>query len=108
MLEGALYLVSCFWLGVIHAATRGPSQTVSAAYLVGTRGRPSDAIALGIFVTLAHTSGIAVFALLATLGSTVLSQKAESYLALAMALLIVGIGLSMLLGQWHTRHQHEH
>jgi nickel/cobalt exporter len=108
MLEGALYLFSSFWLGAIHAATPGHGKTVSAAYLVGTRGRPADAVALGIFVTLAHTSGIAVFALLATLGSTVLSQRAESYLALAMALLIVGIGLWMLVSQWHERHRHAH
>jgi nickel/cobalt exporter len=108
MLEGALYLVSSFWLGALHAATPGHGKTVSAAYLVGTRGRPADAIALGIFVTLAHTSGIAVFAVLVTLGSTVLSQRAESYLALAMALLMLGIGLWMLAGQWHGRHEHSH
>ena len=108
MLEGALYLLSSFWLGVVHAATPGHGKTVSAAYLVGSRGRPSDALALGIFVTLAHTSGIAAFALLATLGSTVLSQRAEGYLALAMALLIVGIGLSMLVTQWHGRGEPAH
>ena len=64
MLDGALYLVSSFWLGAVHAATPGHGKTVSAAYLVGTRGRPSDALALGIFVTLSHTSVIIAFALL--------------------------------------------
>jgi nickel/cobalt exporter len=106
MLEGALYLVSSFWLGAVHAATPGHGKTVSAAYLVGARGRPADAVALGIFVTLAHTSGIAIFGVLATLGSTALSQRSESYLSLAMAVLIFGIGLWMLGSQWHQRHQH--
>lgn len=91
MLEGALYLFSSFWLGALHAATPGHGKTISAAYLVGTRGRPADALALGIFVTLAHTSGIA-----------------ESYLALAMALLMLGIGLWMLISQWHGHAQHAH
>jgi len=109
MLEGAMYLVSSFWLGAVHAATPGHGKTVSAAYLVGTRGRPADAVALGIFVTLAHTSGITLFALVATLGSSTLSQRAEGQLSLVMALLIVGIGLWMLASRWHGRaHEHEH
>jgi nickel/cobalt transporter (NicO) family protein len=109
MLEGALYLVSSFWLGAVHAATPGHGKTVSAAYLVGTRGRPTDALALGIFVTLAHTSGIIIFATIAALGSTVLSQRSESYVSLATALLMVGIGAWMLLGNWwHADAQHEH
>jgi nickel/cobalt transporter (NicO) family protein len=119
MLEGAMYLISSFWLGAVHAATPGHGKTVSAAYLVGTRGRPADAVALGIFVTLAHTSGITLFALLATLGSSNLSQRAESQLSLVMALLIVGIGVWMLARSWHGRahgsthahaagHEHSH
>jgi nickel/cobalt exporter len=117
MLEGAMYLISSFWLGAVHAATPGHGKTVSAAYLVGTRGRPADAVALGIFVTLAHTSGITLFGLLATLGSSSLSQRAESQLSLVMALLIVGIGVWMLATRWHahahgpthaTTHAHTH
>jgi nickel/cobalt exporter len=121
MLEGALYLVSSFWLGAVHAATPGHGKTVSAAYLVGTRGRPTDALALGIFVTLAHTSGIIVFATIAAVGSTLLSQKTESYVSLVSALLMVGVGAWMLTGRWrrqthhahgddlvHGQHQHQH
>jgi nickel/cobalt transporter (NicO) family protein len=113
MLEGALYLVSSFWLGAVHAATPGHGKTVSAAYLVGTRGRPTDALALGIFVTLAHTSGIIIFATIAALGSTVLSQRSESYVSLAAALLMVAIGAWMLLGNWwradpENEHEHRH
>src|SRR5436309_8729213 len=99
MLEGAMYLVSSFWLGAVHAATPGHGKTISAAYLVGTRGRATDALALGIFVTLAHTSGITVFALLATLGSASLSQRYESYLSLFMALLMFGLGVWLLVAQ---------
>jgi nickel/cobalt exporter len=109
MLEGGLYLLSSFWLGAVHAATPGHGKTVSAAYLVGTRGRPSDALALGIFVTLAHTSGIIVFAIIAALGSTVLSQRSESYVSLATALLMAGIGVWMLVGTLHpVDHDHTH
>jgi nickel/cobalt exporter len=102
MLESAVYLISSFWLGAVHAATPGHGKTVAAAYLVGTRGRPADALALGIFVTLAHTSGVTVFALLAAFGSAQLSQRFETYASLAMALLILALGVGMLLQQWPT------
>src|SRR5260370_42086611 len=108
MVEGALYLVSSFWLGAVHAATPGHGKTVSAAYLVGTRGRPTDALALGIFVTLAHTSGIIVFAAIAAVGSTILSQRSESYGSLVTALLMVGGGVWMLTSRWRRRGHHTH
>src|SRR5713226_8148252 len=108
MLEGALYLVSSFWLGAVHAAMPGHGKTVSAAYLVGTRGRPTDALALGIFVTLAHTSGIIVFAGIAAVGSTILSQRSDNYLSLVTALLMVGVGVWMLTGRWRRRGHHAH
>jgi len=107
VLESALYLASSFWLGAMHAATPGHGKTVSAAYLVGTRGRASDALALGIFVTLAHTSGIVAFGLLAVLGSASLSQRSEAYLSLAMALLMFGLGIWLLTTEIHKlRHPH--
>jgi nickel/cobalt exporter len=115
MLEGAAYILSSFWLGAVHAATPGHGKTVAAAYLVGTRGRATDAVALGIFVTLAHTSGILIFGVLATIGSTALSQRSESYVSLASALLMVGIGGWMVLGYirdspyaHHGHHHHHH
>jgi nickel/cobalt exporter len=100
MLEAAFYIASSFWLGALHAATPGHGKTVTAAYLVGARGRFVDAIVLGIFVTLAHTGGIVAFGILATIGSaTLLPRRAEAYLALATALLIVALGLWMLWSQ---------
>jgi nickel/cobalt transporter (NicO) family protein len=96
VLEGLLVLASSFWLGALHAATPGHGKTISAAYLVGMRGRPADAAALGIFVTLAHTSGIVLFGVIATVGSAALSQRSESYLGLATAVLILVLGLQML------------
>jgi nickel/cobalt transporter (NicO) family protein len=102
MLEGMLYLATSFWLGALHAATPGHGKTISAAYLVGMRGRPVDAAALGIFVTLAHTGGIVLFGLLATLGSVALSQQGETYGGLLTAVLILALGLQMLYGQRHV------
>jgi len=95
--EGALYLLTSFWLGAVHAATPGHGKTIAAAYIVGARGRPVDALVLGIFVTLSHTSGIVLVAVLATLGSTwLIPQLVEAYLALGTGILVIGIGCWML------------
>ena len=91
--EGILYLLTSFWLGAVHAATPGHGKTIAAAYIVGARGRPVDALVLGIFVTLSHTSGIVLVAVLATLGSTwLIPQRVEAYLALGTGVLVIGIG----------------
>jgi len=95
--EGALYLLTSFWLGAVHAATPGHGKSIAAAYIVGARGRPVDALVLGIFVTLSHTSGIVLVAVLATLGSTwLIPQRVEAYLALGTGILVIGIGCWML------------
>jgi nickel/cobalt exporter len=97
MLEGLLYLVTSFWLGAVHAATPGHGKTIAASYIVGARGRPVDALVLGIFVTLSHTSGIILVAALATLGSAwLIPQRVEAYLAVGTGILVIGIGGWML------------
>jgi len=95
--ETVFYLASSFWLGAVHAATPGHGKTISAAYIVGARGRPVDALVLGIFVTLSHTSGIILVAVLATMGSAwLVPQRVEAYLGVGTGLLVVAIGLWML------------
>jgi nickel/cobalt exporter len=124
--EGILYLLTSFWLGAVHAATPGHGKTIAASYIVGVRGRPVDALVLGVFVTLSHTSGIVLVAVLATLGSTwLIPQRIEAYLAVGTGILVVGIGCWMLRTQMrllpvaveqhphthshgHRRHYHSH
>jgi len=103
MTEAIFYLASSFWLGALHAATPGHGKTIAAAYIVGARGRPADALVLGIFVTLSHVSGIVMVALLASLGAAwSVPARIEAYLALIAGLLVVAIGLWMLRAQSAT------
>jgi High-affinity nickel-transport protein len=99
MQEFLFFVASSFWAGAAHAATPGHGKTIAAAYIVGARGKPIDAVILGIFVTLSHTSGIVLVGLLASLGSTWLRpQRIEAYLAVAVAVgvLVIVLGLWML------------
>ena len=94
MAEAFFYLVSSFWLGALHAATPGHGKTIAASYIVGVRGRPIGAFVLGLFVTLSHTSGIVLVAVVAALGSTwLIPQRVEAYLAVGTGCLVIGIGL---------------
>jgi nickel/cobalt exporter len=97
MQQALFYILSSFWAGAVHAATPGHGKTIAAAYIVGARGKPVDALILGVFVTLSHTSGIVVVGALASLGEAwLLPQRVEAWLALAMGLLVVGLGAWML------------
>jgi nickel/cobalt exporter len=100
MRELLFFVASSFWAGAAHAATPGHGKTVAAAYIVGARGKPIDAVILGIFVTLSHTSGIVLVGVLASLGSTWLRpQRIEAYLAVAVGILVIVLGLWMLWAQ---------
>ncbi len=102
MKEVLFYILSSFWAGAVHAATPGHGKTIAAAYIVGARGRPIDAVILGVFVTLSHTSGIVLVGVLASLGSAwLVPQRLEAYLALGLGLLVIGLGSWML---WTQRH----
>jgi nickel/cobalt transporter (NicO) family protein len=97
MRELLFFVASSLWAGAAHAATPGHGKTIAAAYIVGARGKPIDAVILGIFVTLSHTSGIVLVGVLASLGSTWLRpQRIEAYLAVAVGILVIVLGLWML------------
>jgi nickel/cobalt exporter len=97
MRELLFFVASSFWAGAAHAATPGHGKTIAAAYIVGARGKPIDAVILGIFVTLSHTSGIVLVGVFASLGSAWLRpQRIEAYLAVAVGILVIALGLWML------------
>ena len=94
MTEALVYLASSFWLGAAHAITPGHGKTIAAAYIVGARGKPVDAVILGIFVTLSHTSGIVLVGVLASLGLPgMIPQRIEAWMTVATGLLVILIGV---------------
>jgi nickel/cobalt transporter (NicO) family protein len=97
MREAVFYILSSFWAGAVHAATPGHGKPIAAAYIVGARGRPIDAVILGVFVTLSHVSGIVLVGVLASMGSAwLMPQRIEAWLALALGVIVIGLGAWML------------
>jgi len=94
MTDAIIYLATSFWIGAVHAATPGHGKTIAAAYIVGARGKPVDAVILGVFVTLSHTSGIVLVGVLASLGLPgMVPQRIEAWMALITGILVIGIGV---------------
>ena len=91
-------------LGAGHALTPGHGKTLMGAYLVGTRGTPVHAIALGLSVTVSHTLGILVLAAIVIAFRGVLPPETfNRYAPIASGILVIGIGTWLLVGQLRTR-----
>jgi nickel/cobalt exporter len=92
--EALILLATSFWYGALHAIQPGHGKTIAAAYIVGARGRPVDAVILGVFVTLSHTSGIVAVGVLASIGLPgLIPQRIEAWLAVVTGILVILIGL---------------
>lgn len=109
-------LLTAAGLGAGHALTPGHGKTLMAAYLVGTRGTPAHALALGLSVSLSHTLGILVLAGLVVGAADVLPPEVLLRGApLGAALSILAIGAWMLAAELRRRgrrrvdaHDHAH
>jgi len=111
-------LVAMFW-GAAHALSPGHGKSIVAAYLVGSRGTARHAALLGLTVTVTHTIGVFALGLVTlSLSAFVVPDHVYPWLNLVSALLIVGVGLSVLrwrLREWrrttrghHHHHHHRH
>ena len=110
----ALLLLAAFGWGAVHALSPGHGKAMVAAYLVGTRGTPRQAIALGAIVTVTHTAGVfALGGVTLALSAYVLPEQLYPWLNLISGLLVVGIGAAVLRSHLRRRrmagaHHHHH
>ena len=96
--------VAAMALGAGHALTPGHGKTLMGAYLVGTRGTPVHAVALGLSVTVSHTLGILVLAAIVIGFRGVLPPETFNRIApVVSGLLVVAIGSWLLIGQLRSR-----
>ncbi len=108
------FYAAAFILGAFHALEPGHGKTVVAAYLVGSKGKAYEAVLLGAIVTITHTFSIIVLAIIAKYaasGAGYTDQQLHTSLGFIAAILILGVGFSMLYSRWraiHRLHHHDH
>ncbi len=88
-------------LGAMHGLTPGHGKALVAAYLVGTRGTPKHAAALGGVVTLTHTGSVLAIGALTLVASRFLvPTDLFPILEIASGLLIMAMGVGLLWQRW--------
>lgn len=85
-------ILTAMALGAAHALTPGHGKTIMAAYLVGTRGTPRHALALGLTVTASHTLGVLLLAVVILSVSRITPESFNHVAGIASGLLVVAIG----------------
>jgi nickel/cobalt exporter len=103
-------LGAAFFWGMAHALSPGHGKTIVAAYLVGQRGTPWHAAALGLIVTATHTIGVFALGLVTlALSEFIVPDQLYPWLNLASGLLVVAIGAAVFRNRLrHRAHSHSH
>ncbi|GII00077.1 hypothetical protein [Planobispora takensis] len=111
----AVLIGTCVLLGALHALTPGHGKAMLAAYLVGARSTPGQAVVLGAVITATHTSAVIL------LGGAVLVAGRFVVPAVLVPVLEVTAGIVVLLlgarllarrrhrghsGHGHSGHEH--
>jgi nickel/cobalt exporter len=100
--------VAIFW-GAAHALSPGHGKAIVTAYLVGQRGTPRHAAALGLIVTATHTVGVFALGFVTlALSQFIVPEQLYPWIGLASGLLVIGVGASVLLARVRHRHAHSH
>jgi nickel/cobalt transporter (NicO) family protein len=95
-----------FW-GAAHALSPGHGKAIVTAYLVGQRGTPRHAAALGLIVTATHTVGVFALGLVTlALSQFIVPEQLYPWIGLVSGLLVIGVGASVLLTRIRHRRTH--
>lgn len=102
-------LAGAFLLGAYHALTPGHGKAILAAYFIGERGTPAQALLLGTVVTLTHTSGVFLLGG-ATLAVSrfVVAETLYPWLGVVSGVMLLGMGASLFRRRLRALRQHGH
>jgi nickel/cobalt exporter len=123
-----LSLFAAFAFGAAHALTPGHGKTIVGAYLVGSKGTPRHALALGATVTVTHTASVFALGFITLFASRyILPERLYPILSVASGVFVAVTGgalcwqrLRAVRNGWHLpwrqraaasppyRHYHEH
>ena len=93
-------------LGASHAVAPGHGKTVMAAYVVGERGTPRQALAIGATVAMTHTVGTLLLGAVLQASETLAPERLYPVFGVVSGALIVAIGIGMLRSASQARARH--
>ena len=106
------YLPVAVGLGALHALEPGHSKTMTAAYLIGTKGTKLDALLLGLSAATTHSLLVIALSVAALyLGREAFADQATHWLQVGSGVVVIALGLWMLWRRWPRRaghHAHLH
>jgi nickel/cobalt exporter len=95
--------------GAGHALSPGHGKTMVAAYLVGSRGTPQQAVVLGLVTTLTHTISVFALGIVALLLSQyILPEMLYPILSFLSGLMVCGVGFWLLERHLNPAPKHHH
>jgi nickel/cobalt exporter len=108
-----LYLPSAVMLGALHALEPGHAKTLTAAYLIGTKGTKRDAVILGLSVAFTHSMVVILLAVIGVwLGQEAFTEDAMYWLQIVSGGIVVLLGCYLLYRRWPSNiqqtHDHKH
>jgi len=87
-------------LGALHALSPGHGKTVMAAYLVGSRGTATQALGLGLTVTVSHTLGVLALGMVSlSAASLIPPERLYPILGVVSGFIVVVIGVWLVWGR---------
>jgi nickel/cobalt exporter len=107
-----LAVVASVLFGVLHALAPGHGKTVMAAYLVGQRGTPRQALQLGAVVTFTHTASVLLLGAVLSLGALAAPELVVPATEVLSGVLLAAVGIYLaVLAARRLRaadHAHDH
>ncbi|AKG42499.1 transporter, Ni2+-Co2+ transporter (NiCoT) family [Streptomyces xiamenensis] len=109
-------LLVALGVGAAHAVAPGHGKSITAAYLVGVRGRYRDALRLGVIVAIMHTLSVLLLAS-AWVGLTgaagFATETVTAWLQVAAGVVVIAVGAHLVHRHLRTRrkrtqHAHSH
>jgi nickel/cobalt transporter (NicO) family protein len=100
---------ACMLLGALHALTPGHGKTLLAAYLVGDRGTPRQAVALGAAITFTHTAAVlALGTVVLAAGRWIVPGVVVPVLTVVAGVVVLLLGLRLVRRRWTARTADDH
>ncbi|HJZ57058.1 MAG TPA: hypothetical protein VKE74_18960, partial [Gemmataceae bacterium] len=101
------YLPAAVGLGALHALEPGHAKTLTAAYLIGTKGTKRDAVLLGLSVAFTHSIVVIALAVLGVwAGREAFTDDAMYWLQIASGAVVVVLGGYLLYRRWPRPYPH--